>query len=323
VQHYGVDVDRVAHAVLTYPGLRNKAPIAIVSEVFGATDWLSGPGDDGALVAPDLVVGGEAIAPSFAERDPYGAGVAAVLANVNDLAAMGAVPLAIVDTVVAAEDHARRALEGMRDAARLYDVPVVGGHLTLHDGPTSISAFGLGRASAPGAVLSMTRAEAGQRLVVACVTEGSMREDFPFFRSFDERGTRLAGDVRTLARVAADGACVAAKDVSMAGLVGSLAMLLEANRLGATVDLDALPVPSGVDLVRWLTCFPCFAFLLCVPAGREDDCTRPFRERGIAAAVVGTLDPSGELAITSGGRRAVVLDLADRTVTGLHGAGPA
>ena len=79
----------------------------------------------------------------------------------------------------------------------------------------------------------------------------------------------------------------------MAGLVGSLAMLLEANRLGVTVDLDALPAPAGVDLTRWLTCFPCFAFLLCVPAGREDDCLRPFHARGIEAAVVGTLDPTG------------------------------
>ena len=31
---------------------------------------------------------------------PYGAGIAAVLTNVNDLAAMGAIPLAIVDTIV-------------------------------------------------------------------------------------------------------------------------------------------------------------------------------------------------------------------------------
>jgi selenophosphate synthetase-related protein len=31
----------------------------------------------------------------------------------------------------------------------------------------------------------------------------------------------------------------------MAGLIGSVAMLLEANRLGGGVDLDLLPVPPG------------------------------------------------------------------------------
>ncbi len=307
-------------AVRAHPGLRDKAPIAMVTEVFGATDWLSGPGDDGALVGGDLVVGGEAIAPRFVAHDPYGAGVAAVLANVNDLAAMGAEPLAIVDTVVAPADVARLALEGMRYAAGLYDVSVVGGHLTLHDGPPAISAFGLGRVTGgPSAVLSVTRAAAGQRLVVAAVTDGSMRDDFPFFRSFDERGTKLAGDVRTLARVAADGSCVAAKDVSMAGLVGSLAMLLEANHLGVTADLDSLPAPAGVDLPRWLVCFPCFAFLLCVPAGREDDCVRPFHDRGIEAEVVGTLDATGRVAVASGGRTSTVIDLATEPVTGLVG----
>ena len=312
-----VDVDALAAALRAHPGLRNKAAIGLVSEVFGPSDWLGGPGDDGAVVAAAdgaLVVGGEAIAPAFVARDPYGAGVAAVVANVNDLAAMGAVPLAIVDTVVASEEAARAALTGMRYAAGLYDVPVVGGHLTVSDGPASVSAFGLGRAEQ---VLSVSNAAAGQRLLLACVTEGSMRADFPFFPSFEERGRRLAGDVRTLAEVAAAGSCVAAKDVSMAGIVGSAAMLVECRRLGVTIDLDAVPVPPGVDLATWLICFPCFAFLLCAPSGREADCARPFRDRGIETQVIGTLDGSGVVAVASGGRSAVVVDLNTTPVTGL------
>jgi selenophosphate synthetase-related protein len=312
------DIDDLVRTLRAAPGLRNKAPISLVREVFGAGDWLAGPGDDGAVIPGgegSLVVGGEAILPAFVAGDPFGAGVAAVLANVNDLAAMGAVPLAIVDTVVADDTVARRALEGMRYAAALYDVPVVGGHLTRHDGAPAVSAFGLGRAAGP--VLSMRNAAAGQSLMIACVTEGAMRADFPFFASFDERGERLAGDVRTLPAVAATGACVAAKDVSMAGIVGSLAMLLECHRLGVTVDLDALPTPAGVALADWLVAFPCFAFLLCVPPGREDDCAQPFVERGISAAVVGTLDDSGEVAVSSGGRRKTVIDLRSEAVTGL------
>ena len=310
-------MDDLVAKLRAHPGLRNKEPIALVREVFGSSDWLAGPGDDGAVVPGgegSLVVGGEAILPAFVASDPFGAGVAAVLANVNDLAAMGAEPLAIVDTVVASDDVARRALEGMRYAAGLYDVPVVGGHLTRHAGDPAISAFGLGRAQR---VLSVRHATAGQRLLLACVTEGTMRADFPFFGSFDPRGERLAGDVRTLAAVAGAGACVAAKDVSMAGIVGSLAMLLECNRLGVTVDLDAVPVPAGVALADWLVAFPCFAFLLCVPAGREDDCALPFIERGIKAPVIGTLDDSGEVALVQGGRRAVVIDLTSEPVTGL------
>jgi hypothetical protein len=312
-----VDVSALVEVVRSYPGVTAKSEIGLVSEVFESTDWLAGPGDDGAVVTEagmSLVVGGEAILPSFAAADPYGAGVAAVTTNLNDLAAMGAWPLALVDTVTGQRAVIQQVLEGMRWAAGLYHVPVVGGHLTVTDGPPALSAFGLGRAERP---LSAQSAEAGQSLVVGCCIEGRMRADFPFFPSFDERGERLAGDVRLLAEGASRGWVAAAKDVSMAGLVGSLAMLLECNRLGVTVDLDAVPVPAGVSLEQWITCFPCFAFLLCVPAGLEGECLGAFADRGLAAAVAGTLDGTGRLRLCSAGRVATAFDLAAESVTNL------
>jgi selenophosphate synthetase-related protein len=311
------DIGALVEAVRAHPGLRGKAEIGLVREVFGDSDWQSGPGDDGAVVMNEgtaLVVGGEAILPAFVAADPYGAGVAAVTTNLNDLAAMGAWPLALVDTVTGPREVVRPVLEGMRWAAGLYDVPVVGGHLTGTAGPPSLSAFGLGRADRP---LSARAAAPGQSLVVAACLDGKMRADFPFFPSFDERGDRLAGDVRLLAEGASAGWVAAAKDVSMAGLVGSLAMLLECNRLGATLDLDALPLPAGVTLRQWLLCFPCFAFLLCVPGGAEGECQRAFAGRGLTAAVAGVLDGTGELRLRQDGRSDVAFDLNRESVTGL------
>ena len=323
-----MDLDRLADVLRSHAALRAKAEIGLVSEVIGPGSWVHGPGDDGAVVrlgdrasdgitprAGAVIACGEALLPSFVTRDPYGAGFAAVLTNVNDLAAMGATPSGIVDTIVGTADIAREALRGMHDASRLYDVPIVGGHLTLHDGAPALSAFGVGHADS---VLSLTHVAVGQSLVVASCTDGTMRTDFPFFRSFDERGTQLAGDVRVLAELARSGACVAAKDVSMAGLVGSLAMLLEWGRLGVALDLDALPRPSGVPLAAWLTCFPAYSFLLCAPDGRADECVAAFRDRGLEAAVVGVVDDSGLVRLTSGSRQATVLDLTVTPVTGLH-----
>lgn len=304
----------IAAACLANPGLAAKAEIALVGEVLGDTDWQGGPGDDGAVVGEGIIACGEALFPPFVAADPHGAGFAAVLANVNDVAAMGGVPLGIVDTVVASEPLARKAFAGMREAAELYDVPIVGGHFTLHEGEPSISAFAVGTSAAP---LSVTRAASGQSLVVAAALDGRMREDFPFFPAFESRGRRSAGDIRLLGSLAEAGIVVAAKDISMAGLVGSLAMLLEPGSLGVTVDVAAVPAPAGVPLVRWFNCFPSFGFLLCVPAGREPECLAAFAERDLAAAVVGTLDPSGSLALRRGEERVEVLDLRTTPITGL------
>lgn len=317
-------LDALAAALRTNPSLRAKAGIALVSEVFGAGSWVHGPGDDGAVVTAGpaaqtdgtrVVACGEALLPAFVAADPYGAGLAAVLTNVNDLAAMGATPLGIVDTIVGSEAIAREALRGMRDGSAMYDVPLIGGHLTLHDCAPALSAFGVGWATR---VLSSTHVAAGQSLIVACCTQGVMRKDFPFFASFDERGSELGADVRLLALVADSGACVAAKDISMAGLVGSVAMLLEWSQLGITIELDDVPRPPDVALEAWLICFPAFGFLLCAPAGREQDCLGAFRDRGLDAAVVGRVDDTGMLALRQGTRSANVLDLRLTGVTGLR-----
>ncbi|WP_165922089.1 AIR synthase related protein [Pseudonocardia endophytica] len=310
-------LDDLANSLRAHPGWTSKSTIGLVSEVLGPSDWQEGPGDDGAVVPTAggrVVACGEALLPAFVARDPRGAGFAAVLTNVNDLAAMGAVPRGIVDTVVADEMTARAVLEGIRHACTLYDVEVLGGHLTRHDGEPAVSAFGVGEVDVP---LSVTRARPGQSLVVAAATDGRMRADFPFFPAFEQRAERSAGDVRTLARLASTGAAVAAKDISMAGLVGSLAMLLEWGPLGVTLDLDAVPAPAGVAPLAWLTCFPSFGFLLCVRPGREGEALAAFHERGIAAAVVGELDDTGLLDLRRGTETATVVDLRTEPVTRL------
>jgi len=309
----------LADRIRRLPGVAAKADIAVVAEVFGEGDWYFGPGDDGAVLPSGdghVVVGGEAMLPAFVAADPYGAGVAAVLANVNDLAAMGARPVALLDTIVGPRAMAREALRGMRWAGRRYDVPVVGGHLTVADGPPSLSAFGIGRADQ---VLSARNAESGHALVLGCCLDGAMRPDFLFFRSFDERGERQAGDVRLLADLAASGAALAAKDVSMAGMIGSLAMLLESRRLGVTLDLDDVPVPPGVSLPDWLSCFPCYAFLVTTTMERESACLTGFRDRGLTARRLGVLDDSGLVKLRQGDDVVTVFDLSREGVTNLHG----
>lgn len=315
----------VAVRFANHPGLRAKAALRLIPGILGPTDWIGGPGDDTAAIpigGPPgesgwLLAAGEAMFPPFLAADPYGAGVASVVANVNDVAAMGGRALALVDTLVGAETVVTQALRGMRDAAGAYGLPVVGGHLSLWDGAPAMSAFILGRATA---LLSSRHAGPGQALLAAFCLEGHQRDDFAYFSSLKARGDRLAGDVAVLAAVAESGCCVAAKDVSMAGVLGSLAMLLEATGSGAAVDLDAVPHPAGVDPEDWLFTFPTFGFLLCSPAERVGECRAAFASRGLACERIGALEAGGHLRVRLGGEEAVLLDPTSPGVTGLGGS---
>lgn len=309
----------LARDIRRLPGVLTKADIGLVADVLGGGDWLFGPGDDGAVVTAGserVVAGGEAILPSFVAADPFGAGVAAVLANVNDLAAMGARPLALLDTFVGPREVATQALRGMRWASDLYDVPIVGGHLTITDAAPALSAVGIGKLDDDALPLSARHAAPGQALVLGCCLDGTMRTDFTFFRSFDERGKQLADDVRLLADLAASRIAAAAKDVSMAGLVGSLAMLLEPCQLGMTLNLETFPTPQGVTVSDWLRCFPCYAFLVTTNAAAE--CVAAFEGRGLTARDLGSIDDTGLIRLRAGHEVATVFDLRHEGVTNLR-----
>jgi selenophosphate synthetase-related protein len=228
---------------------------------------------------------------------------------------MGGRSLCLVDTLVAPEDTARRALSGLRFAADLYGVPIVGGHLTVREGPASLSAFVVGQARA---LLSARNLAPGQTLLLACCLEGRMRADFPFFSSIGSRVDLLRDDLELLPRAAEERLCVAAKDVSMAGVLGSLAMLLEGQGVGVTVELGQMPRPAEVPLATWLSAFPSVAFLLCCPPEGFERCCRLFHDRDLACAPIGTLDTTAELRVRSGEREALLADLRHDRVTGLR-----
>lgn len=314
---HGYSLDMIASEVRRSAGFENKLPISAVRDYFDASDPVHGPGDDGAIVHADgrnIVVCGEALSPPFVGSDPHGAGVAAVLANVNDVAAMGGVPLGIVNTVVGPADTTSEVMRGMVDASSMYDVPIVGGHLTQQDGPTSVSAFAVGHAER---VLSMAHVAAGQTVLFACFLDGHMRPDFPFFTSIDNQADRFAADIRVPAQVAAAGAAVSAKDVSMAGALGSLAMLLEFRKLGADIDLGAMPTPADTDFLAWMVSFPSYAFWLTAEPDRSQDCIDIFEANDLTCAVVGTVTSGSTINITHHGDSARLIDFTTEAVTGL------
>jgi uncharacterized protein len=306
---------RLAEMIRTAPGLGAKRDLSLIHDRFPHVD-----GEDAALVDSDgqtLVLGGEAIAPSFVAGDPFSAGAAAVVTNVNDVRAMGGRPLAIVDTLVSPdEDHAEQVLDGLAWAADLHGVQIVGGHLTIGGAP-ALSAFCTGVVRKP---LRASAARPGHDLIAAFCLDGEYRSDAPFFSSLRQRAPeRIRDDGEALAEVAERNLCHAARDVSMPGAAGSLLQMIELAGCGATLDLDRLPRPAQAPLERWIVTFPSFGFLLAARPGRSADACAVFERRGLHAVVCGSFDEGRALKIASDGDTALVWDLGAEPLTGLGG----
>jgi putative N-acetyltransferase (TIGR04045 family) len=229
-------------------------------------------GDDGAPVpGSDLVAVTDAVLPSMVERDPWWAGWCSVLVNANDLAAMGAAPVGLTDALAAPTPSlARRVVAGMAEAAARYGVPVLGGH-TQVGVPAALSVTMLGRTDRP---VPGGGGRAGDTVSLVADLEGSWRPGYRG-RQWDSTTGRSAADLRrmvgTLARPGVRARVRAAKDVSMAGLAGTLAMLAEASGCGAELDVAAVPRPPGAGLADWLGCFPGFGLVVAgEPLAAED-----------------------------------------------------
>ncbi|MGY2048970.1 sll0787 family AIR synthase-like protein [Methylobacterium sp. JK268] len=299
-------------------GLAHKRDIDAVVARLGLAGSAVPVGDDCAAI-PDgdghLLLAIEGFLDGFVAADPYFAGHCGVMVNLSDVAAMGGRPLAVVDAVWArGEEGADPVLRGLADAARTYGVPVVGGHTNLRAESGHLAVAVLGRANR---LLTSFDAEPGDALVAAIDLRGRFRDPDPYWdASSGSPAERLRGDLALLPALAEAGLSRAAKDVSMAGIVGTTLMLLEGSRVGARIDLGRIPRPDGIPLARWLTAFPSFGFVLAVkPSDREAVIGR-FTARGLAAAAIGTVDASRRARVSDGEAEETVWDFTAGPLTG-------
>jgi len=305
-----------------------KREIQLAANVFGRqtkSAWFPSNepienGDDAAaLPCADgyTLFAAEGMRADFVAADPWFAGFSSVMVNINDIAAMGGRPWAIVDVLFHGSGASERVLEGMAEASAAFGVPIVGGHTTPVLGPTMLAVSVLGKAKR---IISGAAARPGQTLLAAIDLKGSFRGPGSFNAATTASGRELRAQLAVLPELAEAGLVPAGKDISMAGLCGTLLMMNELSGVGSILDLARVPSPPGVDRARWLTAFPSFGFILAAePSAVSSICAR-FDSVGVACAAVGEVTPGTKLELCLGDERAVYWDLEESALTGF-GAG--
>ncbi|GJE19079.1 sll0787 family AIR synthase-like protein [Methylobacterium marchantiae] len=310
----------MAHGIRNGRGLAHKRDIdAVIGRLgLGGRADAVPLGDDCAAI-PDgdgyLLFAIEGFMDGFVAADPYFAGFCGVMVNVSDIAAMGGRSIAVVDALWSRDQsHADPVLTGLRAGAETFGVPVVGGHTNTRSEGEHLAVAILGRAKR---LLTSFDAMPGDSLVAAIDLRGRFRDPHPYWdAATGAPAARLRGDIAILAGIAEDGLAKAAKDISMAGLVGTALMLLECSRVGAAIRLDRIPRPEGIEVARWLTAFPSFGYLLSVSPEHVQPVLRRFTDRGIAAAVIGGIDASRVATLSDGSEEAVIWDFAASPLIG-------
>lgn len=315
----GVAIDALAERLRQSRGIAAKADIAAVAAALDLSgDQAIAVGDDCAAI-PDgdgyLLFAIEGFMNEFVAADPWFAGWCGAMVNISDVAAMGGRPTALVNAIWSdGADNASPILAGLKAAAKAFGVPVIGGHTNIRSSQSQFAVAILGRARR---LLTSFDARPGDKLVAAIDLRGRYREPFANWEAAtDAPPERLRGDIEILPSLAESGLACAAKDISQGGIVGTAAMLAECSHVALVLDVDAIPIPDGVALERWLQTFPSFGYLLSVKPEHIDETLARFRQRGIAAAAVGDVTAGTTVDIRAGSGRATVWDFAQQPLIG-------
>jgi thiamine-monophosphate kinase len=291
-----------------------------------------GIGDDCALLAPtpgmqtaistDLLIEGRHF---FAGADARMLGHKSLAVNLSDLAAMGAKPVGFTLALSlpgADPDWLEAFSSGMFALADLHDCELVGGDTTRGPLAICITVFG---EIAPGHALRRDAARAGHDIWISGTLGDARLALAGYWKeiALDAEALALAAPRMHLPTPRVElGRALAARPLAHAaldisdGLIGDLQHILDASKVGATLDVDALPAgpalaQQGLALRRRLTLAGGDDYELCftAPASERAAVIAAAGSAGTPVTRVGTIDAAPGLRLVDAAGKALQMDV--------------
>ena len=182
-----MDLKSLVKTIQEFEGVSRKSSINNVISLLKESYNVSGNvvidiGDDASAIDIGnnqvVLVAADGIWGQIMNVNPYWAGYCAVLVNVNDIAAMGGKPLAMVNIMSISNDGIYEdLLRGIKDGCLKFGVPMVGGHLHPDGDSDSLGVAIVGIAQKDKIITSFG-AEVGDKVIVAIDLDGKPHEMF-------------------------------------------------------------------------------------------------------------------------------------------------
>ena len=322
-----INLDEIVESVRNYTGLTRKLPIKKVVEKLYSTHKygaaLPNFGDDAAVIPfkdEYLLFATDGMMTGLIINEPYAAGKASVMVTVNDIYSMGGRPIGMVN-VLASGNEEQRALivDGIEKGCHKLQVPMLGGH--LHPDPEietpSLSVAILGAAKK---TLRSHLAKEGDDLILAVDLTGSpgCHSVVSWDANSGKTSEELLYRLETLPLIAEQELSCAAKDISNAGILGTVSIFLENSGKGGSINLDAISRPDSIELIDWLHCFQSFGFILAVNPENSNKVMELFSNRSIDANIVGKVTNDDSVMLKYNQTDKILFDFNTDEITGIR-----
>ena len=314
-----MELSELVKSLQSFKGVSRKNSIENVTKTLGDVYNITGDvlldfGDDASAIDIGdnqvVLLAADGIWGDLMNVDPYWAGYCAVLVNVNDIAAMGGKPIAMVNIMAVDNDEIYdEILSGIVDGCRKFNVPMVGGHLHPDAEYNSLDVAIAGIASKDSLITS-SGAKVGDKVLVAIDIDGRQYPGIPLnWDTTYEKDAKLVQDqIKIMQKIAEEHLPSAGKDISNPGTLGTLEMLLESSQVGASVELEKIPRNENVDWDMWLRAYPGAAFVMTAPEENAQAIIDALSPYSFEVAVIGDVIEEKKLYLSSGDEKLVLFD---------------
>lgn len=308
-----------------FEGVSRKNSIEKVTDALSEVYNISGDvlldfGDDASAIDIGdnqvILIAADGIWGQLMNINAYWAGYCSVLVNVNDIAAMGGKPIAMVNIMSINNDEVYdELLQGIVDGCKKFNVPMVGGHLHPDSEFNSLDVAIVGIAKKDSLITS-SGAKVGDKVLIAIDTDGKQHPQFAlnWDTTYEKDETLVRNQIKVMKEIAEAKLPSAGKDISNPGTLGTLEMLLEASGVGATVCLEDIPRNSNVPWDEWLKAYPGAAFVL---TAKEKNCSKiisALEPYSFEVAIVGEIIEDKILYLKSGDEKLVLFNQSKNPV---------
>jgi len=307
-------ISNLLGALRQHKGLTRKSALGELLPILGENVY----DDAGLLEIGDfkVVVSADGIVEGLVRDDPWLAGFYSVVVNVNDVVAKGARPLGYAHVLSSSSASVRRQIvNGIKNGIDKYGLKFLKGH-THPD--TSYDAVDASVAGVASNILSSATAKPNDSIIVAADLDGSFGSK-SWVKTFDSVMPKTREQVLTrleaIINIAERKMAHASRDVSGPGILGTIGMLCESSRVGAMIDLDAIPKPENLRLEDWLMTYPSTGFVL--TTDRPEECLKLLRSHELTANAVGTTLKTKTLQISFQGQIETFMNFEEESIFGL------
>lgn len=323
-----MDLNALIDSIRNFEGIKRKNLIKDVTGILHDSYNIAGRtvlgfGDDASAIDIDndqlILLAADGMWGKLMEADPWWAGYCSVLVNVNDIAAMGGIPLGMTNVLSVEDEKVCKAImHGINEGVQKFGVPMVGGHVHP-DTPYNaldVSITGIvGRKD----IITSGGAQIGNQVIVAIDLDGKPHEKFAL--NWDTTTMKspelVQKQIAVMNKIARRHLVTSGRDISNPGTLGTLGMLLESSGVGANIELQKIPRNDSVNWDDWLKLYPGSGFVLTAEEENVDECLKLLEEVNITSNVVGTIIPDKKLYLTYENQKEILFDFKKDRIMGV------